>query len=157
MEQLIAGLLLWISQNTSFQYQPEMPVPEVAQITQERLVEKYLGEDEKPLSYLSESDREVVFNNLINSLEAIYDSDNNIIYLGERLTPDSSYGRAVLVHELVHFLQHQYDKHEEAACLNHLEKDAYLIQAEYMKENDLTPAFNSFTIAMRSLCDHEMY
>ena len=155
MEQLMMGLLLWISQHTMFEYQPEMGLPNVEQVTQQKLAELYMGTDESRLGYLSDADKESIFNDLTNSLEVVYASDNNTIYLGEKIEPESTYGRSVMVHELVHFLQNKNDMHKQVTCKNALEKDAYLIQSDYMVQNNTIPPFNRFTIMMRSLCEDD--
>lgn len=155
MEQLMVGLLLWISQHTSFEYNPDMGLPEIEQVSQEKLAELYLGKGGQNLGYLSDADKKHIFNNLARSLEAVYASDNNTIFLGEKIDPKSTYGRSVLIHELIHFLQNKHQMHDKVACANALEKDAYLIQSDYMVQNKIIPPFNKFTIMMRSLCEDE--
>lgn len=153
MEQLLVGLLLWISQNTTFDYQPEMGLPAVEQVSQMKLARLFVGEGVTAQGYLSNNDKEEAYKEFATRLVAIYASDRNTIYLGVNADPKTAYGRAVLVHELVHFLQNKYNHHKDAPCLNALEKDAYTIQAKYMRAHNMEPEFDKFTILMRSLCD----
>jgi hypothetical protein len=155
MEQLLVGLLLWISQHSAFEYHPDMGLPIVQSVSQIELAELYVGKDsdEKAQGFLSDTAKEAAYKQLAASLEAVYAADKNTIYLGTRIDPNSAYGRAVVVHELIHFLQ-KVNKHEtKVACSNALEKDAYTIQAKYMKAHKLIPSFNEFTVLMRSICE----
>ncbi len=154
MEQLLIGLLLWIDQNSAFEYQTKMGLPEVQQVTQRQLAKIYVGKGDTAQGLLSDVDKEKMYTSLASSLEAVYAADKNIIYIGKKIDPQSPYGRSVMVHELIHFLQKVHNHHASAPCLNALEKDAYNIQEKYMKENKLTPTFNGLTVIMRSICEH---
>jgi hypothetical protein len=70
---------------------------------------------------------------------------------------ESAYGRSIVVHELIHFLQNVHQHHVQVNCGNALEKDAYFIQADYMRAHQLVPPFTEFTVRMRSLCEEEMF
>ncbi len=131
-----------------------MGLPVVKQVTQYELVKSYVVEDNNAQGFLSENDKEIMHKNLLTSLQAVYTSDNNVIYLGEKVDPETEYGRAVLVHELVHFLQKKHNHHQYVVCMNELEKDAYLTQAKYMREKTLQPPFDKFTILIRSICEN---
>jgi len=161
MEQLLAGLLLWITQNSSFEYEKEMGFPQVQQVTQMQLAKLYLGDDkaenkasfrQRAQGYLSEAHKKDLYEDLAKNLEAVYDSERNIIYLGKKVDVTSDYGHSVLVHELIHFLQKKHNQHALVECHNALEKDAYFIQEDFMKQHQLTPPFNRFTVLMRSMC-----
>ncbi len=155
MEQLLVSLLLWISQHSSFEYNAEMGLPFVEQVTQVELAELYVGKGKKAQGFVSDADKDQVVKSLAMSLEAVYAADKNTIYLGKKIDVESTYGRAVVVHELIHFLQKMHKHETKVACGNALEKDAYQIQAKYMKQNKLIPSFNEFTVLVRSLCDSD--
>jgi hypothetical protein len=153
MESLLVVLLLWISQNSNFDYQPDMGLPNVEQVTQFQLAELYVGKGDKARGLLSKGDQDKVYKNLAASLKAVYAADINTIYIGKKIDPQSPYGRSVVVHELIHFLQKVHKHETKVACTNALEKDAYQIQAKYMKQHQLTPEFNNFTVLVRSMCE----
>ncbi len=155
MEQLLVTLLLWIGQHSTFEYHPDMELPVVEQVSQQRLAELYVGEGKQVQGFMSDAQRAAMVQHLSTSLEAVYAADKNTIFLGQKIDPESPYGRSVMVHELIHFLQREHEYHTKVACNNALEKDAYFIQAEYMKQNQLVPPFNKFTVLMRSICDSE--
>ncbi|MGS2718376.1 DUF6647 family protein [Eionea flava] len=160
MEQLLVVLLLWISQHSAFTYHPDMGLPVVEHVTQRQLAHIYIGDDEgakkegtiNTQGFLSEAD----YQSLAVGLEAVYAADKNTIYLGEKVDLNTDYGRSVLVHELIHFLQKTHQHHTQVACGNALEKDAYTIQADFMKAHDLVPPFTGFTVMMRSLCEEDL-
>lgn len=158
MEQLLVGLLLWISQHSSFEYSQDMGLPQVELVSQLELAALYVGGDKagNTQGFLSDPAQQAAYKQLASSLEAVYAADRNTIYLGKKINPHSSYGRSVIVHELIHFLQKTHQHEKKVACGNALEKDAYTIQARYMKAHQLKVGFNAFTIAMRSMCDSEL-
>ena len=143
MEQLIVGLLIWISQHSSFHYDPAMGLPDVKHVSQYELAELYVGKASRVQGLLSEADKESVYNSLAKSLEAVYAADKTTIYLGDKIDPRSTYGRSVLIHELIHFLQDKNNMHQRVACTNALEKDAYLIQSDYMVQNNICLLYTS--------------
>jgi hypothetical protein len=158
MEQLLIILLLWIGQHSDFDYHPDMGLPNVEQVTQRKLAHIYVGDEDSvgnnnnTQGFLSEE----AYQSLAAGLEAVYAADKNTIYLGEKIDIKTDYGRSVLVHELIHFLQNTHQHHTQVACGNALEKDAYFIQADYMKEHNIPPPFTRFTVMMRSLCEEDM-
>ena len=156
MEQVMVGLLLWIGQHTHFEYHPDMGLPAVEQVTQQELASLYFGTgSDKVQGFASDEDEETktVIHSLTRNLRAIYSANNNTIYLGKSIDPTSTYGRSILIHELVHFLQNKHEMHKQVACNNALEKDAYIAQSHYMVQNKVIPSFNKFSIMMRSLCE----
>jgi hypothetical protein len=153
MEQLLVVLLLWIGQHSDFDYQPSMGVPNVEQVSQLELARLYVGSEGHSRGFASEE----VYQSLASGLEAIYAADLNTIYLGEKVDIETEYGRSVLVHELVHFLQDVHEHHAKVSCGQALEKDAYFTQADYMLEHDLKPPFTRFTVLMRSHCEGDAF
>lgn len=153
MEQLLVVLLLWISQNTEFHYEPSMGVPHVENVSQRKLAQLYIGGEGNTQGFLSEE----AYQSLASGLEAIYDANKNTIYLGEKVDIQTGYGRSVLVHELVHFLQDIHEHHARVSCGQALEKDAYFTQADYMRVNNLKPTFTRFSVIMRSHCEGDAF
>jgi hypothetical protein len=157
MEQLLIVLLLWISQHSDFDYHESMGLPLLQQVSQLELAHIYVGDDISAQGFINDEDKTEAFESLMSSLEAVYAADKNTIYLGERVNLESSYGRSIVVHELIHFLQNVHQHHVQVNCGNALEKDAYFIQADYMRAHKLVPPFTEFTVRMRSLCEEEMF
>ena len=153
MEQLLVILLLWISQNSTFNYDESMGLPFVKQVSQLELAHLYVGSEGNTQGFVSKE----VYQSLASGLEAIYAADLNTIYLGEKVDIETEYGRSVLVHELVHFLQNVHGHHTKVSCGQALEKDAYFTQGDYMREHDLNPPFTSFTVIMRSHCEGDAF
>lgn len=157
MEQLLVILLLWIGQNSDFDYHESMGTPAIEQVSQLELAHIYVGDDIHAQGFINDEEKADIFTSLMNSLEAVYAADKNTIYLGERVDVDTAYGRSIVVHELIHFLQNVHQHHTQVNCGNALEKDAYFIQADYMREHRLVPPFTNFTVRMRSLCEEDMF
>ena len=85
-------------------------------------------------------------------IEALYHPDSNSIYVRRGVDLTTNYGKSALVHELVHFLQYQHGMERKVACVNALEKDAYRVQAAYLRQKGEQPGFDGFTIIARSMC-----
>ncbi|ODS25079.1 hypothetical protein AB835_00825 [Candidatus Endobugula sertula] len=93
---------------------------------------------------LSEVDKANIYNNLAGRLEAVYDTKIKTIYLGDRLDVQSVYGRSVIAHELVHFLQDVNQHRAKVECQNALEKDAYQLQVLYLKKTKFSACATKF-------------
>lgn len=146
MRHVLIGLLLWISQHSNFQPVPQPLIPELQVVPQPALVR--LVYEDKLLARLTPKE----IQQLESDIAALYDNENNRIYVAANIDMHSAYGNSVLVHELVHFLQFHQGRNEQVACISALEGDAYRIQAKYMNANGLVPEFDEFTIRIRSSC-----
>lgn len=148
MEALLLSLLLWINQNTAFNYDPSLGLPNLASADQMRLAEVIIDDQ----ATLAKEKDNASFQDFVDQLEAVYNHDLKTILLSNKIDPNSGYGRSVIVHELVHFIQYQQKLNEEVACLNALERDAYTLQAQYMEQHGIPKNFDQATIALRSMC-----
>lgn len=148
MEALLLTLLLWINQHTHFEYDAKNGLPTVAAADQITLAQLIIDDDAE----FRRNRNTFSFQNFANQLEAVYDHDRQRILVSSRIEWDSPYGRSVLVHELVHFIQYQQGEHDQTACLNALEKDAYEVQALYMETHGIPKNFDKLTVALRSMC-----
>jgi hypothetical protein len=146
MNETLLALILWINQNSAFDYDPELGLPQLEQVDQRALVIR-LFKDKLPAN-LSERQLDA----LENSVMALYAHDLRTIVVGDRVDLASLQGRVVLVHELVHFMQYELGHDREAPCQQVLERDAYQIQHTYMRAHGLTPEEDPFTLAIRSSC-----
>jgi hypothetical protein len=64
-------------------------------------------------------------------------NDENVIYLDEKhRDDDSTFAASLVVHELVHFLQHQSGHYDSLSCEDSLarEREAYRVQNRYIIE-----------------------
>lgn len=144
------SLLLWINQNTTYNYDPDLGLPDLIVASQMQLAEVII-DDKATLANERDS---ASFQDFINQLQAVYNHDLKTILLSNKIDPTSGYGRSVLVHELIHFIQYQQKQNEKVACLSALERDAYTLQARYMDTHDIPKNFDEATIAIRSMCWH---
>lgn len=142
MKSLLFTLLLWINQNTGMSYDIGNGLPSVHRVSQEALAsERYGGRLSK-----SETDH------IKSEIAALYDPKQKRILVGDYVDSDSVLGRSALIHELVHFIQYEQGVASQAPCMQFLERDAYRVQAKYLKQNGRVPEFDEFTVAIRSMC-----
>lgn len=62
-------------------------------------------------------------------------NDQGIIYIDEQYrNDDSEFATSLIVHELVHYLQHQSGKYDSKSCVDSVtrEREAYHVQNEYI-------------------------
>ena len=150
MPELLLTLLLWIDQHSALEYRPAWGRPAVERLERRELVLSMFRE-EVP-AFLSEED----LDNLEQSVAAIYNHDTRTMLVASDIDVRSAYGQAVLVHELVHFIQFEAGHDQEVRCLHALEEDAYTVQRRFMETKGLEPDFDAFTVVVRSMCPEEL-
>ncbi len=148
MEALLLTLLLWINQHTQFEYDANNGLPAIAAADQITLATLIIDDADE----VKRNRNTVSFQNFVNQLEAVYDHHQQRILLSSKIDWDSPYGRSVIVHELVHFIQYQRGMQDRVECLNALERDAYEVQALYMEAHGVEKNFDKLTVALRSMC-----
>lgn len=140
MKEMLVSLLMWISAETGIPYK-EQALPEVALVSAEALVRiQFNGDlpenyDPRTTAYLG-----------------LYDHKRNRIYVLRDLDFDSVYGRSVLVHELVHYLQYSAGLEDKVMCQRQLEELAYVTQETYLMQNNHPVPFSTLDVFYRSLC-----
>ncbi len=138
MKELTIALLIWISSHTPMTYDGSH-FPNVVTVPHERLVHiLYKGDLPQGL------DPEIV------SVAGLYNFRDGNIYLLEDEDLTTIEGQAVLIHELVHYLQHGIDKQVE--CMRELESAAYAAQAEFLAQHDQEAPFNDMHVLLVSAC-----
>ena len=106
MKELITVLLLYIASNTS--YSIDYPLPQVKEM-------------------------DIIMSEIIfPDYEGFYDYNKNIIYLRKELDLKDPWAQAILLHELVHYIQDMNNIYFE--CTAEMEKEAWLLQQKYLKE-----------------------
>jgi hypothetical protein len=90
-----------------------------------------------------------------------YNDDDNTIHIRNSPTKhmtDNRFFEVVLVHELVHFLQYHDGTYEEVTCRQELEKDAFMIQDKFVKQQgiDLQQAPDPLFSLLMSSCPRDM-
>lgn len=146
MNELMFGLLLWVNQNTAFNYDGSAGMPDVQRVDVRTLSTLMFKGDTS--AALSPRNLRIVS----EQIEAIYHPETKTIYVRNSVDLDTVYGKSALVHELVHYIQYQQSKHTQVACINALEKDAYHVQSAYLRDKGEEPRVDDFTVAVRSLC-----
>lgn len=140
MKELTVALLMWISSSTSLVYDGAH-VPEIVRLPQDKLVHVlYQGEVPRGLDIDSVS------------VAGLYNFRDGNIYLLESEDLETVEGRAVLVHELVHYLQYHSGVDRSVECIRKLEPAAYAAQAKYLAQHGKAPEFDQLRILVVSNC-----
>ncbi|MFQ6021397.1 MAG: DUF6647 family protein [Acidiferrobacterales bacterium] len=140
MKELTVAMLMWISGHSPLAYDGSH-VPDVISVPQGTLVQIF---------YQGNVPRGPDINNI--SVAGVYNPRDGTIYLLDDVDLTTIEGRAVLVHELVHYLQYRHGFDKAVSCVRKLEPTAYAAQAEYLAQHGRAPAFNDIHILLVSTC-----
>ena len=88
------------------------------------------------------------------AVHALYEDEEQTIYLADSVNLSTYQGASVLLHELVHHFQQESGAMEKMTCIRESEELAYNIQREYLRANniELMAELDPFNIYMRSMC-----
>ncbi len=136
MTDTIAAMLLWIGSHTG--YNIDVSAPNIV-ITESYHMCRLYG-----IKQFGQCDAA--------KLMGFYDKDLTIyLHAAFDIRRDSDRGR--LVHELVHYIQWQNNKHN-SSCLGLLEVEAYRVQDKWLVKHGKAPQADEFKLAMMSAsCD----
>jgi hypothetical protein len=115
MKSVIAALLLWIGANTSYDVDLQHPVIKI--LPQHQLEQVYSKGKGVPKG---------------STLHAFYDIKENIIYLPDSFDLYDPWHKAVLLHELIHYVQDQNQADFE--CNAQMETESWPLQKKYLLE-----------------------
>ena len=82
----------------------------------------------------------------------LYNYKNKSIYLLDEIDLSTEEGQAILLHELVHYLQYENGHDKQAQCKNQLESLAYKLEAKFLKANRKKVSFSNAHVARVSRC-----
>ncbi len=82
----------------------------------------------------------------------LYNFKNETVYLLDEINLSTIRGRAVLVHELVHYAQYRDGVNNRVRCVNELETLAYELEARYLKQHSMEPEFSAKDVHQLSAC-----
>ncbi len=122
--ELVVGLVEWINAHSSFNYRAD-DLPEVKKVSSVEIAEVAFG---GKLSEALDPDSLNIY--------GLYNFNEKAVYILDSLDLTSTEGVAILLHEVVHFLQYQYDHDKNVECKNELESLAYTLEAEFLNAHD---------------------
>lgn len=122
--ELAAGLLGWINNHSSFDFDLEN-IPNIEKVTSTQIAEVAFGGE---LPEAVDPDSLQIF--------GLYNFNDGSVYLLDSIDLDSDEGKGILLHELVHYLQYQTGVDKDAKCMNELESLAYVLEAKFHESNN---------------------
>ena len=123
-DELTAGLLAWINNHSSFEHNIDN-MPDVVKVSALEMADVAFGDD---LPKAIDPEKLQIY--------GLYNFNEEAVYILDTLDLESEKGKGILLHELVHFLQYQYDQDENVKCKNELESLAYILEAQYLQSHD---------------------
>ena len=149
---ILSEIGTWLAAN--FGLPSSKRVPAVQFVAQSRLVEiRY--RDQQPSPDVS-SIRHTGAGEDSDAIIALYDASGPTIFVTTEWRGDNPADRSVLVHEMVHHLQHEGRHH--FGCPQARERVAYAAQDRWLTDHGLSLAeafgVDAFTVLARSMCGH---
>ena len=106
--------MIWLGANTPFDTNHD--IPNIMFLSQDQMEQMfYKGTDKMP-----------------NTLHGLYDKESDTIIMPDTWDRRKAWDMGVLLHEMVHYLQ-DINNHE-FSCTAEMERDAWPIQQQYLKE-----------------------
>lgn len=135
MKEILTALMIWLGANTTLDTNHDIPT--VLFLSQDEMESMfYKGEDPMP-----------------HTLHGLYDSESDTIILPDTWDRRKPWDLAVLLHEMVHYLQDQNDLH--FSCTAEMERDAWPIQKRYLEEeHDYAWEYDGLWYAVISNCNY---
>ena len=132
LKEILITLLIWISQNSSFEITNpnEYPLPVITFISQEEIHFIVTKKDLKE--------------NTVFIIQAAYIPENYTIYLPHDLKLDTLLFKSILIHELVHHIQNINDV--SYPCDGYIEKDAYNLEMKYLTQNGVEDPYKMISL-----------
>jgi hypothetical protein len=131
--------MIWIgatSDAAEMQYNGQQ-LPTVGYANHIELVRMARGKDADPKDY---------------NLQGLYNDNTRRIWLRTGLDVKTKRGEAVLVHELVHYLQDVNGTMAMAKCMAANERQAYSLEGIYRRSHGVRVPWDEMTVLMRSQC-----
>lgn len=124
-KKLIQDLLAWIVRH-SYLRPSSKPLPLITLSSNHKLTELAFG-NKIPLALKHKSLR----------VMGLFHHEHSTVYLHETVDLDTVPGRALLLHELVHYLQQQDNRKVSRKELKKREQLAYKLEVKYLKDNGM--------------------
>jgi len=139
-DELVSGLLGWINNHSSFEYDIEK-IPEVKKVSSKEIAMVAFG---GALPKAVNPDNLQIF--------GLYNFNEGAVYLLDSIDLDTDEGKGILLHELVHYLQYQTGMDDNVNCKNELESLAYVLEAKFLESHDHDHNISSSHIQKVSQC-----
>ena len=122
-EEMIAAMFSWINQHSSFDHDVNL-MPDIKKVSAVKIAEVAFG-GELPQAVDPEK----------LQIYGLYNFNEGAVYVLDSLDLESEKGKGILLHELVHYLQYQYNQDENVQCKNELESLAYILEAKFLQSH----------------------
>ena len=122
-DEMISAMIGWINSHSSFDHDVSK-VPEVKKVSATEIAEVAFG---GTLPQAVDPEKLQIY--------GLYNFNEGAVYLLDDLDLSSEKGKGILLHELVHYLQYQYDQDENVQCKNELESLAYILEAKFLQSH----------------------
>jgi len=137
-ESLVIQLVTWIGQNTDYDISATLQNPANISFCEAGDIIPYEGE----------------FVTVEISLRGAYDLPNRTIYLVAPWNQFDTYDKSVLLHELIHDVQHINRRWE---CIQRPEWEAYKLQDQWLVENGSKSGFDWLQIYFLAKCPRDIH
>lgn len=120
---LANALMQWIGQHTSLLHE-QLNAPAIKMVS---------GNEMASIAFGGQVPKNIDPEKL--QIYGLYNFHEKAIYLLESIDLDTTAGKGILLHELVHFIQYEMKLEKGTACMNELEALAYTLEAQFLDTN----------------------
>ena len=139
-DEMIKNLLNWVGENSTFDVSPD-DLPEVKVLSSDDMLKvAFLGRLPKKMNAQD------------MGILGLFSFHDQTVYILDSIDLDTEEGRAILLHELVHYLQYKDGEHKHVDCKNELERLAYQLEAEYLHDHNHRVTFSESHVDRVSQC-----
>ncbi len=139
-EDTVRHLVQWIHDNSSLEFNDDV-LPAIVWVSARAMVDVAFG---KNLPKSVNPDKLQIF--------GLYNFRDKSIYLLDTIDLNTEEGKAILLHEIVHYLQYSQGMDKNVACKNELEKLAYSLEAYYLETHGASAGFSEAHVHRVSRC-----
>ena len=137
---LVRQLITWINVHTSYTH-PANEIPVVRHVSAKQL--KQIAFNKKFSNSLEQKTFKIL---------GLYNFEEKVVYLSDKIDMRTKKGKAVLLHELVHFLQYQYGHDKRVSCKIELEALAYQLEAKYLTAHYQNSLLYNTNVSQWGIC-----
>ncbi len=139
-KELAQAMLDWLQANTSLDLQ-QLKTPEIATLASRDIALMAFG---GTIPKAVDPDKLQIY--------GLYNFHHKTVYLLDSIDLNTTSGKGILLHELVHYIQYETGMDKHAACMHELEALAYRLEARFLDEHEHRHGITEKHISKVSQC-----
>ncbi len=139
-KELAQTMLDWLQKNTTFDLQ-NLKAPDIATLSSRNIARMAFGGN---IPKAVDPEKLKIY--------GLYNFHHKTVYLLDSIDLNTTSGKGILLHELVHYIQYETGMDKDAACMHELEALAYRLEARFLDEHQHRHGITQKHISKVSQC-----